>query len=863
MKKGLLLIFIFTFGLSFAQDLEEAIYVATEAFSQNQNSEGLAALNAKISQFETQLQNKNQYYAFINLLVNKAYYLENINRQTRAISTYEKAHQLYIDHNIASYDIVEYCLIPLGILYHKTNAYIKAEQIINHYIQLAEKQNNQQQQISGIINLAKLYQSLNKHQQVIDIANKGFKIEGLQKDQNQNLSFIKRKSQLLLETEQKQLLLENELIIPRFDVNPTEDLQLNYETALKNKDYELAYSYLNRLKHSKFNKLTSARNIAQFLFQEAQLYFLRKEKDKALATLMRCLTILIPDFDVNKRPETTDLYPENTFIDIFDLWAELQIEPEQALHAYDLSFYVSQMLAEEHTDQESYILNANINKDRSEKCLAILYEMYQDKSESAYAKRAFKYAELNKALALKWYVNKRALFEKHPHDSLLLKEQYLLKQQQKLTNRLSNNPIKQHLDNDSLRLQLISTSTALKTIQDSINNIYVSNDLKILNIERLTAKLETDKACLVEYFYGKNALYQFVFTPSHINFQQIDLTLSNKKSISEFIDYFENATAINNNVSKFTEDAFQLYELLKLDKIRSYINVVIIADGFLNFIPFESLLTQPTSTSTYSEMPFVVKNHKLAYHTSATFYINTKAYEFTNSALGVFPVFDNSNLKLTYSLDEAKSIDSEINTAFLMYNAATKKDVLEQINDYSILHLSTHANSGNFTTTANIDFIDSKLHLQDLYHLDLKSDLVVLSACETGIGLLQKGEGSMNLARGFKYAGVSNMLVSLWKINDLSTSQLMSSFYSELRTTESAFSANQNSKLAYLNHSDISNIKKSPYYWSAFVYFGDLTPSKPASPFNSIVYGILGLIAGGFIWALIFKRNQWKHSKPS
>ena len=254
----------------------------------------------------------------------------------------------------------------------------------------------------------------------------------------------------------------------------------------------------------------------------------------------------------------------------------------------------------------------------------------------------------------------------------------------------------------------------------------------------------------------------------------------------------------------------------------------------------------------------MVKNHRLAYHTSTSFYINSKTYKFKNSALGVFPVFDNSNLKLSYSLDEAKSINSEINTEFLMYNEATKKDVLGQINAYSILHLSTHANSGDFTTPASIDFIDSKLQLQELYNLDLKSDLVVLSACETGVGILQKGEGSINLTRGFKYAGVSNLVVSLWKINDLSTSQLMSIFYSDLEETESAFAANQNSKLAYLNNTDISNVKKSPYYWSAFVYFGDLTAPKTTSSYNLMIYLVLGLIFVIIIWLLIIKQKIWK-----
>ncbi|MCH7525356.1 MAG: CHAT domain-containing protein, partial [Bacteroidetes bacterium] len=80
-----------------------------------------------------------------------------------------------------------------------------------------------------------------------------------------------------------------------------------------------------------------------------------------------------------------------------------------------------------------------------------------------------------------------------------------------------------------------------------------------------------------------------------------------------------------------------------------------------------------------------------------------------------------------------------------------------------------------------------------------------------------------SIARGFQYAGAKRILFSLWQINDLSTSQLMQSFYKNYSTNNSGVIANQNSKINYLKNDAISNIKKSPYYWSAFVYYGDFS----------------------------------------
>lgn len=850
-----ILFFLLMSGIGLAQNIEENIYVATETFNANPNNSTLSALNDKIVVFETQITTKNEYYAFINLLVNKAYYLSENNKIKEAITTYEKAHQLYEQHEIKTYDIVEYGLIPLGILYHKTNAYLKAERIITYYIELAKKQGNEQQQITGTINLSKLYQSLNKHTSVINIVEKGLQLKGLSKQQKSSLNYIKRKSELLLSSNQKKLLLENDIIVGNPDMSETEDFQLNYETALKNGDYEKALSNFNRLKTLKLTQLTSARNKARFNFQEAQLYYLLGKNDRALSRLNNTLAILLPNYNGNKLPEKSDLYPENTFIDVFDLLAELQTDAEESLKCYSLSFYVAELLTEDNTSQESLILNASVNRNRSEKCISILYQLYNVKNETSYFERAFEYAERHKALALKWYNNKRILLEKNPTDSLLIKESELLQQQQVLTNRLLNRPINKKGLNiqDSLRLQLIVLGNDLKDLQKRINKKYEVENRP--SLKQLKTKLSNDKACLVEYFHGKNDIYQFIISPNHFDFKIINLNASRKKAITGFIDYFNDASAINNNSSKFSLDAFNLYQLLQVKNVSSFTNVIIVPDGILNFIPFDALLTEATSSTSYTAMPFMVKNHRLAYNTSALFYLHNKPYIFHNSALGVFPVFEDSNQKLTHSVTEAESIDDEVNAKFLMYNAAKKQEVLEQALNYSILHLSTHANGGSFTIPAHIDFIDAKLYLNELYSLNLNNDLVVLSACETGVGMLQKGEGSMNLARGFKYAGVDNIIFSLWKINDLSTTQLMSSFYRHLSQTESAFRANHKSKLDYLNDSNISNIKKSPYYWSAFVYYGDLTVEKEMNYTKYIIYVIVIIGIGLILWFI----NKRKH----
>ena len=76
---------------------------------------------------------------------------------------------------------------------------------------------------------------------------------------------------------------------------------------------------------------------------------------------------------------------------------------------------------------------------------------------------------------------------------------------------------------------------------------------------------------------------------------------------------------------------------------------------------------------------------------------------------------------------------------------------------------------------------DGFLNTYEIYNLDLNAELAVLSACETGIGKLSKGEGIMSLARGFMYAGVPGIVMTLWAVEDIAGAQIITEFYINLK----------------------------------------------------------------------------------
>jgi CHAT domain-containing protein len=151
---------------------------------------------------------------------------------------------------------------------------------------------------------------------------------------------------------------------------------------------------------------------------------------------------------------------------------------------------------------------------------------------------------------------------------------------------------------------------------------------------------------------------------------------------------------------------------------------------------------------------------------------------------------------------------------------------------------------------------DGLLNTHEIYNMKLKARMVVLSACNSGDGKFLKGEGVMSLARGFFYSGCPSLIMTLWTVEDLSGSVLMSSFYKYLSQNYPKDVALQQAKLAYLESAD--NLKSHPYFWSGYVAIGDTEELYRFSMIHKILM-LLGFVlvfgAVYFIWKrLLFKK---------
>jgi CHAT domain-containing protein len=163
---------------------------------------------------------------------------------------------------------------------------------------------------------------------------------------------------------------------------------------------------------------------------------------------------------------------------------------------------------------------------------------------------------------------------------------------------------------------------------------------------------------------------------------------------------------------------------------------------------------------------------------------------------------------------------------YLEREAKEEKLKSPALRDYRYLHFATHGlvNEKNpklsglvLTREDSSSTEDGILHLGEIYNLNLNADLVVLSACETGLGQVAKGEGIIGLTRGFLYAGASNLLVSLWQVSDVTTADLMVDFYDKMLGGMSKPEALREAKLQMIHrHPEYAK----PYYWAPFILVG-------------------------------------------
>ncbi|MEX1238270.1 MAG: CHAT domain-containing tetratricopeptide repeat protein [Cyclobacteriaceae bacterium] len=354
------------------------------------------------------------------------------------------------------------------------------------------------------------------------------------------------------------------------------------------------------------------------------------------------------------------------------------------------------------------------------------------------------------------------------------------------------------------------------------------------SIEQLQEMLNSKTALLSYFIDEKNSqLYIFLIQDDHFKV----LLRPWSAEIDKYMTGLRNGLYFN-EVQTFKQSAFALGHTL-IPKIPSGISeLVILPTGRLGLIPFETLLTRDAEKiSDYGSMPFMLKRFSIRYEFSAGLILQKSKKTKPLSSPSIFlcaPVSFSQNPVLADLPGTAREVqeisklfrEKNLTSAAYTHLQADEKQIKSgKLENYNYLHFATHGIVDESNPELSRIFLqsdgnveDGSLYAGEIYNLHLNADLVTLSACQTGLGKIQKGEGVIGLSRALVYAGSRNIVVSFWNVADESTAILMKDFYQNvLRSPGSPYTtALHDAKLKMLETEPYS----APFYWAPFVLIG-------------------------------------------
>ncbi len=517
------------------------------------------------------------------------------------------------------------------------------------------------------------------------------------------------------------------------------------------------------------------------------------------------------------------------------------------------------------SSQENYVYND---------ALQLANQIYSFTGNKYYAEKAFLIADKAHAAHLQIMMQKKEFPEKFEFSDTLFTAEYKLKKELNTLNELIlREKSSKWLDSAKIVFwneQVTLITAKMRQIQTQIIKKHPAyqylnfggSDEKLVN--NLRSKMKDNEA-IIEYYWSDSLLYSFCLLKNDLQVTRQVIGESFYKDI-QYMRHFLNSPKYTRNDSLITLNyrsaAYNLYSQL-LVPFESRIKgkeLVIIPDGQLNYIPFGVLLTSSTLGKylNFKELPYLIKLHAVRYLYASRFFQDN--FHITRDAkilafAPVYPVDKNTyNVRpdgiapLDYNVAEVQSIVQSGNDKIYLDNKATEANFKKLASRYSLVHLAMHAivddedpaNSRLVFTHTDGSLEDNMLYSYETYNMELNNDLLVLSACKTGTGKIQKGEGMLSLTRGFIFAGVKSIVTSLWTVNDKSGATFFGFFYKNLAQQQSKSAALQKASMDYLQSAD--NIRAHPYYWAGFALIGSDEPVRFAS---SPLY--IWIIAAAFI----------------
>lgn len=546
----------------------------------------------------------------------------------------------------------------------------------------------------------------------------------------------------------------------------------------------------------------------------------------------------------------------------------IELSKSYRLLRSDSAFVYSELAVDEIERVRGNIFGENIQPSVFKQYVNFYNELALWHAQEGDKQKAFYFAELAKSRTL---IDQLSYSNTELVAAIGEKELVETRQKEKALNSLYSQ-FEQSSDSaeiEDLRLQILTAKTEYdaflneqRLLNPRLRKVDTPNIISPLSLNR---KLNNETA-IIEYAISGNHLLTFLFTQSDFELTITDLSKQGNQSASEYLMRLvkDFRTSIQNieDKSVLFQSSDELYSVLLRESIADIPeikNLLIIPTESLSLLPFEALLDGEQ---------YLIENFNIKYLPSATLinYIanpmrdnNRNLFAVAGSGLETPPESladlqrSNSLTSLPAAIFEVESISQHFENPRVLMNQNVSEAALgnEDLGSYKYIHFATHGITNEEIPSRSALFLSSQEFETDFSEEDgflmgfeienmvLNSDMVVLSACNTGFGKVIPGEGILGLQRSFLKAGSSSVVVSLWSVFDRSTATLMSTFYQNINDYEKEEFGLWNStrrfmgmynppmfdfKTRALRDAKLSLIEhpfyNHPVYWAPFVYIG-------------------------------------------
>jgi CHAT domain-containing protein len=332
-------------------------------------------------------------------------------------------------------------------------------------------------------------------------------------------------------------------------------------------------------------------------------------------------------------------------------------------------------------------------------------------------------------------------------------------------------------------------------------------------------KILSPDELLIEYWLGKDQSYAWLISRDSFRLLPLNKT---EIEIERDITGFRNATKLNlqQDGKKISQKLFSNL-LASIPQLNQFKKLIIVSHKTQNFLPFEALQNEKGE--------YLIQSHTICYAPSATIFMAKRKsqLELANKMLAMAigdETFDTYQ-GLPGTVIEVQNIARYFNPTQVKIGLSSTETTLKSYDaSFDLIHLATHGvlNKINplqsFIVLKSDSLNDGHLTVSEILDLKIQSKLTTLSACETALGEVNRGNEITGLSTAFLYCGSKAVIVSLWKVDDEATALLMTIFYEELSKGNSV-----SESMALAQRKLIQNQKyaNQPYYWSPFIIIGD------------------------------------------